>query len=183
MATGLVGTNQQVCMVVAAADRQPPWRSRVSGDGSSFMSDGAAACAISLDPRGFRILGIVSHSHVPLLTLGERSNYLGYLAELYEQLSRFAQLVEMRAGVTIRSLKYVITDNFSSQFLALFRDGLGLRREQCVTPAKRFGHIFSADTLWSLHELHQAGTFKPHDTVALLNIGVCTWSVVVLEKV
>ena len=181
IASALVQSCQHDYVLVVAADRQAEDSDRIMENGASIFSDGAAACFITKEKNEFRIIDVISHAHLPLLSTQDDENYIEFFMQTQKTLLEFSQKVTHRIDRTIGSIQYLITDNYSSSFLSIFTEILQLSPDKLLTPTKRYGHIFSADTLWSLRDLQQKFSLREGDTVGLLNIGICTWSLLVLE--
>jgi 3-oxoacyl-[acyl-carrier-protein] synthase III len=181
IASALVRSCQHNHVLIAAADRQIQNTDRVMDNGASIFSDGAAACIVTKVKNGYRIIDVISHAHLPLLSIQDNDDYLGFFLQMQKALQEFSTIIKKRIGRPTESFQYLITDNYSTSFLKIFADALKLSPEKLLTPTKRYGHVFSVDTLWSLHHLQNEKVLKKGDIIGLLNIGLCTWSLVVLE--
>ena len=153
-------------------------------NGSSVYSDVACAFLVGSGCQGFKILSTVSHTALPLLKAHDSGNSIAEGQALKAALSHFAHKIETTTGRPLRDYPFVVADNFHRFFLEFMSGALEIEPDRFLLPSKpNIAHAYSVDGLISASHLLNSGQLKRGDTVALLNIGMCTFGLAVLEAI
>jgi 3-oxoacyl-[acyl-carrier-protein] synthase-3 len=175
VATALVAAGHAHVLAVVT-DRAAGPAHRLVPPSVAVLSDGAAACIVSAEPRGFEIVAIrqvTNHRARP----DAEDQAVRVLRHNAEGMRRAAQAVLAAAGVAPGAITHVIANNLARAVLELFA-------AQCrVDFARVFrghvaghGHVFAAD---GLINLAAAGAARG-ETVLLATNGTCNWGAALL---
>jgi 3-oxoacyl-[acyl-carrier-protein] synthase III len=181
LARSLVLSGQHRNVMVVLSDRVQPGHSRIVRDGLGLMSDVSTAFLVTRGGPGYRIRHVVILPTLPRLT-SDSASKLALSQMLRAAARRLKAAIHEITGESLDDYPVVLPDHVHSALVTLVADGLGIRRQQLSSPAKRdFAHTFSADTLLALSTLDNLRPIHPGDRVGLLNIGPWSLGVVMLE--
>jgi 3-oxoacyl-[acyl-carrier-protein] synthase III len=184
MAKSLVESGRHRNVLAVIADRHPPQTSRMMKNGSSVYSDVACAFVVGSGRSGFEIVSIVSHTDLPLLKAHDSGNSIAESQGLKAALGHFARKIKTVTGRPLRDYPFVVADNFHRFFLEFMSDPLEIEADRLLLPTKAtIAHAYSVDGLMSAAHLFNTGQLKRGETLALLNIGMCTFGLAVLEAI
>jgi len=195
------GLNQQACTAMPGSVRlagamlaaEPDWRRVLCVTADRFpegafyeqaynlISDGGAACLVSREPAGFRL---VAAHQITNGALGRASDdetvgsYFSYTHRL------FTETLE-RAGLTAAGIDWVVTQNTNDKAWQILARLLGIPLERVWSPSlPDVGHVISADNIVNLAQLVTSGQLRPGQRVALMMAGFgLNWQCLVLEAV
>ncbi len=195
----VVGLNQQACtgmlgalrlaryMLVAepgfrnvlciTADRFP--EGAVYEQAYNLISDGAAACLVSREAQGFRLLDVHQITNGAMVsasddeTVGSFFNYTGRLVD---------EMLE-RAGLGLADIRWVVPQNTNRKAWQVLSKLLGISDEQAWFPSiDTAGHVISADNVINLAELQSSGKLEQGDKVLTFMAGFgSNWQCALLE--
>jgi 3-oxoacyl-[acyl-carrier-protein] synthase-3 len=197
----VIGLNQQACtgmlgalriarnMIVAeadihnilciTADRFPA--DAIYEQSFNLVSDGAAACLVSREPAGLRL---VAAHHITNGAMVDASDdetvglYFNYTCRLIDELLD-------RAELTIRDIRWIVPQNINRQAWPILRGLLKASESQVYYPTiETTGHVISADNIINLAALQAEGKLEAGDKVLTFMAGYgSNWQGVLLEAV
>ncbi len=186
--TGMLGALRLArCMLVAepdfenvlciTADRFP--EGAVYEQAYNLISDGAAACLVSREQQGFRLLDVHQITNGAMVTasddetVGSYFNYTGRLVD--ETLDR--------AGLALADIRWVVPQNTNRKAWQILARLLGISEEQAWFPSiETAGHVISADNVINLAELQASGQLERGDKVLTFMAGFgSNWQCALLE--
>ncbi len=186
--TGMLGALRLArCMLLAessfenilciTADRFP--EGAVYEQAYNLISDGAAACLVSREQQGFRLLDVHQITNGAMVTasddetVGSYFNYTGRLVD--ETLDR--------AGLTLADIRWVVPQNTNRKAWQILSKLLGISSEQAWFPSiETAGHVISADNVINLAELQASEKLESGDKVLTFMAGFgSNWQCALLE--
>ncbi|MGH8791326.1 MAG: 3-oxoacyl-[acyl-carrier-protein] synthase III C-terminal domain-containing protein [Stackebrandtia sp.] len=195
-----VGLNQQGCTSMLGSLRiarallatEPDWQRILCvtadrfPDGAVYeqaynvISDGAAACVVSRQPSGFRILANhqITNGGMAASTDDERvGSYFSYTDLLVKETLR-------RADLSMADISWVVPQNTNQNAWKILARLLGIGVEQVCQPTIReVGHAISADNVVNLSSLIQSGRIRAGERILLLMAGHgLNWQSTILES-
>jgi 3-oxoacyl-[acyl-carrier-protein] synthase III len=197
----VLGLNQQACTAMPGSVRlagamlaaEPSWRRVLCVTADRFpegaiyeqaynlISDGGAACLVSREPTGFRL---VAAHQITNGALGQASDdetvgsYFSYTHRLFKETLE-------RAGLTAAGIDWVVTQNTNDKAWQILARLLGVPLERVWSPSMSdVGHVISADNIVNLAQLVASGQLQPGQRVALMMAGFgLNWQCLILEAV
>jgi 3-oxoacyl-[acyl-carrier-protein] synthase-3 len=197
----VIGLNQQACtgmlgalrlarnMLIAEADFQrvlcitaDRFPDNASYEQSyNLISDGAAACLVSREQQGFRLIDVHHITNGAMVdatddeTVGSYFNYSCRL--IGEALAR--------TGLTLTDIRFVVPQNTNRKAWQILTSLLGLDPAQAFFPSMQStGHVISADNIINLAALQVSGDLCPGDKVLTFMAGYgSNWQCALLEAV
>jgi 3-oxoacyl-[acyl-carrier-protein] synthase-3 len=146
------------------ADRLP--EGAIYEQAYNLISDGSAACLVSREPTGFRL---VTAHQITNGALGQASDdetvgsYVSYTHRLFKETLD-------RAGLTAAGIDWVVTQNTNDKAWQILARLLGVPLERVWSPSMSdVGHVISADNIVNLAQLVASGQLRPGDRVALMS--------------
>jgi 3-oxoacyl-[acyl-carrier-protein] synthase-3 len=147
----------------------------------NLMSDGATACIVSKEPRGFRLVacGGITSGGLSLVSDDEAAGSFFAFGH------RVITDVLAEARVSIRELAWLVPQNVNSRASEILARLLGIDPSRVAFPTlAEVGHVVSGDNLINLARLVEAGQVRAGDRVLLFMAGYgLTWQAAVLERV
>jgi len=147
----------------------------------NLISDGAAACLVSREAQGFRLIDVHHISNGAMVeasddeTVGSYFNYTCRL--LAETLAR--------SGVALAEIRFVVPQNTNRKAWQILASLLALDPAQAFFPSlQSTGHVISADNIINLAALQASGELSPGDRVLTFMAGYgSNWQCALLEAV
>ncbi len=147
----------------------------------NLISDGAAACVVSLVPRGYRI---VACHHITNGALARASDdetvgtYFSYTARLLRE-------TMAKAGLAAGQIDWVLPQNTHVKAWTILARLLGLSEHKVFfRTMPDIGHVISSDNVANLIALEREGPIAPGTRLLLPMAGFgLNWAAVILEKV
>jgi 3-oxoacyl-[acyl-carrier-protein] synthase-3 len=145
----------------------------------NLISDGAAACVVSRNPGGFRLLDIHHLSNGAMVAASDDEtvgSYFSYVARLVNE------CLEKNA-ITPASLRWVVPQNTNSKAWGILARLLGINEDAAFFPSmKQVGHVISSDVAINLAELSSSGHLQQGDLVLSFMAGYgSNWQCALLE--
>ncbi len=179
VARGLVAAEPELAPVlVVAADRLPA--DALLEEGFCALSDGAAACAVSAEPRGFRLVAFGATVHGAMADASDDEA----MGRLFPVAHALVMETLARAGRTPRDIAYLVPPNLPAPAARVIARTLGVPEDRAASPSlAEAGHVMACDPLLNLAGLQRAGAFSAGDLIVLLSAGLgLTWQAAVLER-
>ena len=147
----------------------------------NLISDGASACVLSREPRGFRVLAThqISNGALVLASAEETAGaFFPYMHRLVTQ-------VLAKAGMTPPELDWLVTQNTDHKAWLVLASLLGMGPARFYSPTlPTLGHVVSSDCLANLAALEADPRLQPGARVLLAMAGYGShWQAVLLERV
>jgi len=147
----------------------------------NLVSDGAAACVLSREPRGFRVLGCHAITNGALA----RTTDDEVVGVYFTYTHRLVRETLANAGLGIDAIDWIVPQNMNVTGWTILARLLGVDRRRVYCPTLgEVGHVISADNVINLAHLDASGTLRSGQRVLLLMAGYgMHWQAVLLEKV
>jgi 3-oxoacyl-[acyl-carrier-protein] synthase-3 len=147
----------------------------------NLVSDGAAACLVSREAAGFRI---VDFHHVTNGALAAASDdetagcYFNYTCNLVQACMR-------KQGLSVGDVRWFVPQNINLKAWLILSRLLGLGDDKAWIPGVAdVGHVISADNIINLKALRSAGELACGDIVVTFMAGYgSNWQCLILESV
>jgi 3-oxoacyl-[acyl-carrier-protein] synthase III len=146
----------------------------------NLISDGAAACVLSRQARGFRLLACHAIANGALARAGDDEVIGVYFTYTHRLISETLA----RARIGIADLDWIVPQNTNITGWTILSRLLGFERGRvyCDTLAE-VGHVISADNLINLERLDSTGALRSGQRVLLAMAGYgMHWQAVLLQK-
>ena len=146
----------------------------------NLISDGAAACIVSREPQGYRILACHQVTNGALV-MGTAEETVGsYFAYAHRVINETLA----RAGLRMSDIDYVAPQNTNAKAWQVLSRLLGFDFSRVWFPTiAEVGHVISADNIVNLKALEDSGQVTPGQRVLLFMAGYgMNWQCVVLER-
>lgn len=180
VARGLLATEPDFERVLCVtSDRFPA--GAIYEQAFSLISDGAAACVVSREPKGFRLLAC----HHITNGAGVQASDEQTASLYFNHAHRLVREAVARAGLDVADLDWVVPQNMNPKAWQILSRLLGLPLERVYTrPLPEVAHCISGDNVINLKELDDRGGIEPGQRVLCVMAGYgLNWQAVVLEKV
>ena len=146
----------------------------------NLISDGAAACVVSTEPKGFRLLawhGITNGAMSQASDDETVGSYFNYTHRLIEEVLRKAKL-------TIRDIAWVVPQNTNRKAWQILSRLLPIDFERVYFRSMpEVAHLISGDNIVNLKYLDQEGRLRPGEKLLLVMAGYgLNWQCAILEK-
>ena len=147
----------------------------------NLISDGAAACVVSLAPRGYRIVACHQLTNGALAQASDDETvgtYFSYTARLLRE-------TLAKAKLEARQIDWVVPQNTHSKAWTILARLLGLAEDRIFfRTIGDIGHVISADIVANLMMLERETAIAPGARLLLPMAGFgLNWQAVILEKV
>jgi 3-oxoacyl-[acyl-carrier-protein] synthase III len=177
----LLAAERHERMMLVAVDKLPASTPRLMKSEATVFSDVATSCVLAREPRGYLVRHVVSVSAPRVVTFGEDTGKIVF--ETLKALKTLADKFTQAAGRPAGDFEMVIAGHFHTLSLQLITDALRIPGRNLRRDARaQFGHAFSSDNLLTLQRLEEDGQLRPGQELLLLNTGLWTWSIVLLER-
>jgi 3-oxoacyl-[acyl-carrier-protein] synthase-3 len=196
----VVGLNQQACTgtlgalrIAAALLRDEPSLDRALcvtadrfPDGALYeqaynlISDGAAACVLSLDRGAYRLLACHAITNGALSLASDDETVGCFFAYSH----RVIQETLGKAGLAMDDIAWVVPQNMNATAWQIFGRLLSFGLDRVAFPTlPEAAHVIGADNLFNLKRISDEGRVQPGDRVLLVMSGFgLNWQCVILER-
>jgi 3-oxoacyl-[acyl-carrier-protein] synthase III len=166
-------------VLCVTADRFPP--GAVYEQAYNLISDGAAACVVSRDPHGFRLVAAHQVTNGAMVFASDDEVVGSYFSYTYGAIQR----VLAKAGVSPADLAWVVPQNTNGKAWEILSRLLGIPLSRVYFPSMpEAAHVISGDNVINLEHLAASGRLRPGDKVLLVMAGYgMNWQCTVLERV
>jgi 3-oxoacyl-[acyl-carrier-protein] synthase-3 len=176
MLHGEEGLNRILCIT---ADRFP--QNAKYEQAYNLISDGAAACQVSREQQGFRLLDVHHISNGAMVNASDDEtvgSYFNYTCRLIDEALE-------RAGYTIQDIRWVVPQNTNRKAWDILSGLLKLQSSQAFFPVMAAtGHVISADNIINLSQLQQSEQLCSGDRVLTFMAGFgSNWQCAILEAI
>ncbi len=183
----LIASGHHRRAMLVFADKVPPWVPRLMRNGAAPLSDLAASCIVGPEPRGFRVKKVVNCAAPAVASYDPSVNSGTEVAKLMRDtigaLKRLERDFASHAGRRLSSFDAIIGGHFHPYTLRIMCEVLRIRPEALLREGRgSYAHANAADNLVTLSALDRQQRFSPGQEVVLLNTGVWSWNLVLLER-
>ncbi len=188
--TGMLGALRLArCMLIAestfdnilciTADRFP--RGAKYEQAYNLISDGAAACLVSREQQGYRLLDVHHITNGAMVTASDDEtvgSYFNYSGRLVDETLQ-------RNDLSLADVRWVVPQNTNKKAWQILSKLLGITEEQAFFPSiDSAGHVISADNIINLSALQSSGKLQSGDKVLTFMAGFgSNWQCALLEAV
>lgn len=170
------GLKQILCIT---ADRFP--QNAIYEQAYNLISDGAAACLVSREAQGFRLLDIHHISNGAMVNASDDEtvgSYFNYTCRLIDEALE-------RAAYTMQDIRWVVPQNTNRKAWNILSGLLNLQSSQAFFPVMgQTGHVISADNIINLEQLQQSEQLSSGDRVLTFMAGFgSNWQCAILEAI
>jgi 3-oxoacyl-[acyl-carrier-protein] synthase-3 len=197
----VIGLNQQACTAMLGSVRlaaallgvESSWQRVLCvtadrfPDGARYeqaynlISDGAAACVVSRQSSGFRLVASHQITNGALGLAGDDETVGAY----FSYMRRLITETLAKAGMTADQLDWVVPQNTNEMAWRILGRLVGVALEKVWFPSMpEVGHVISADNVVNLVHLINSGKIRSGDRLALVMAGFgLNWQCVIAEAV
>lgn len=197
----VIGVNQQACTSILGAIRlasallnnEPDEKGALCVTADRFpkgalyeqafnlISDGASACIVDREPRGYRVLGSRAITNGALAEAGDEETVGLYFTYTHRLLTELAE----RAGLSLAQIDWLIPQNVNVNAWSILSRLLDIAPEKVYHGSMRdVAHIISSDVILNLSYLEKEGRIQSGQKIILYMAGFgLNWQAVLLEKV
>jgi len=170
------GVNRVLCIT---ADRFPD--NAIYEQSYNLISDGAAACLVSREPQGYRLIDVHHISNGAMVNASDDEtvgSYFSYTCNLVQEALQ-------RADMALSDVRWVVPQNTNRKAWDILSRLLGLEPQQAWFPSMATtGHVISADNIINLAALCESDALEPGDRVLTFMAGYgSNWQCALLEAV
>jgi 3-oxoacyl-[acyl-carrier-protein] synthase-3 len=197
----VVGLNQQACtsmlgslrlakafltaesqlqkVLCVSADRFP--KGSIYEQAYNLISDGAACCLVSREPKGYKILETHAITNGALVDANDDEVVGCYFAYTHQLVHEVLD----KAGLTAKDINWVVPQNTNITAWTILSQLLSIPIERVFFKTIHdYGHIISSDNIANLIALEKTGDMRSGDKVLMFMAGYgMNWQAVLLEKV
>ena len=147
----------------------------------NLISDGAAACVLSREKRGFRLLAHHALTNGALARASDDETVGAYFTYTHWLLREILGKASLRAA----DVDWIVPQNMHPTGWTILSRLLGVDRDRVYFPTlAEVGHVISADNVINLKHLDDSGLVRPGNRLLLVMAGYgMNWQAVLLEKV
>lgn len=145
----------------------------------NVISDGAAACLVAAEPRGFRLLACHAITNGAMAAASDDETvgaYFGYSHRI------ILETLE-RAGLKLSDVAWIVPQNINLKAIQILARLLRVETDRFYLPTlPDIGHMISGDNIANLKHLAESGRLNPGDRVLLFLAGYgLNWQCMILE--
>lgn len=180
MANMLLQTEPQMKQVLCVtADRFPP--TALYEQAYNLISDGAASCIVSKEPKGFKLLGGYGITNGAMSFASDDETVGSFFNYSYDLINKTLQ----RVGRGMQDIDWIVPQNTNAKAWQILSSILRFPFEKvCFPTLPEVGHVISGDNIINLAELCKAGKIQTGERLLLFMAGYgLNWQCIVLEKV
>lgn len=167
--------NRVLCVT---ADRFP--EGAIYEQAYNLISDGAAACIVSRQPEGCRILATHAVTNGALSSANDDET----VGSFFNYTHRVIQETLAKAGLTIGDIDWIVPQNTNVTAWQIMCSLLQFDHARVYHPTlSQAGHVISGDNIINLKHLIDSGDVKKGEKLLLFMAGYgLNWQCVILEK-
>ncbi len=175
----LMAESDQKKILCVTADRFPEGASYEQA--YNVISDGAAACVVSTEEKGYRLLATHALTNGALAQASDDETVGSYFSYTYRLLTELFE----KSGVQMSEIDWIVPQNTNVNAWVILSRLLGTDYEKVFFKSiVEVGHIISSDNIVNLVQLEQEGLVKSGQKLLLFMAGFgLNWQAVILEKV
>lgn len=147
----------------------------------NVISDGAAACIVSDEAQGFKIVASHALTNGALAQASDDETVGSYFSYTHRLLTELFE----KSGVGMPEIDWIIPQNTNVNAWVILSRLLGTDFEKVYFKSiKEVGHIISSDNIVNLAQIEEEGLVRPGQKLLLFMAGFgLNWQALILEKV
>jgi 3-oxoacyl-[acyl-carrier-protein] synthase-3 len=147
----------------------------------NLISDGGAACLVSFEPEGFRILACHQVTNGAMAQASDDETVGSYFSYAH----RVIRETLAKAALTMQDIAWVVPQNTSDKAWQILAKIFKLDFDRVTFGSlAEVGHVISADNMINLRKLAESGKLRSGDKLLLFMAGFgLNWQCVILERV
>lgn len=175
----IVSEPEQNKILCVTADRFPEGASYEQA--YNVISDGAAACVVSTEEKGFRLVATHALTNGALAQANDDETVGSYFSYTHRLLTELFD----KASLTMNEIDWIIPQNTNANAWVILSRLLGTEFEKVYFKSiQEVGHIISSDNIVNLAKIENDNLVKPGQKLLLFMAGFgLNWQAVILEKV
>ena len=169
-------TKKVLCVT---ADRFP--NGAIYEQAYNLISDGAAACIVSAEKEGFRVVGSHAITNGALAQASDDETVGTYFNYIHKIITEAVA----KAGLTLKDIDWIVPQNTNVTAWQILARLLPFDPERIfLGTIADIGHIISSDNLVNLRHMDDAGMIRSGERLLLVMAGFgLNWQALILEKV
>jgi len=180
LASMLISSEPEVTKVLCVtADRFP--ENALYEQAYNLISDGAAACVVSTEPSGFKLIAWHGITNGALAFASDDETVGTFFNYSFAAINK----VLAKASMSVKDLSWIVPQNTNRKAWQILSSLLKFDFARVYLPTlPQVGHVISGDNIINLKHLEEQDTLRPGERVLLFMAGYgLNWQCVVLEKV
>jgi len=175
----IVSEPEQKKILCVTADRFPEGASYEQA--YNVISDGGAACLVSTEEKGFRLVATHALTNGALAQANDDETVGSYFSYTHRLLTELLA----KSNLTMDNIDWIIPQNTNVNAWVILSRLLGTEYEKVYFKSiKEVGHIISSDNIVNLAQIEEENLVKPGQKLLLFMAGFgLNWQAVILEKV
>jgi len=147
----------------------------------NLISDGAAACIVSAEPAGFKLIAWHGITNGALAFASDDETVGTFFNYSFAAINK----VLLKANMSIKELSWIVPQNTNRKAWQILSSLLKFDFARVYLPTlPQVGHVISGDNIINLKHLDEQNILKPGERLLLFMAGYgLNWQCVVLEKV
>ncbi len=179
LAKSLIESKDAQRVLCLTADRFP--ESAIYEQSYNLISDGAAACMVTTDPQGYRL--IASHGITNgAMALASDDEAVG---SYFNYTNRVIQETLVKANMNIKDIHWIISQNMNIKAWQILARLLHFDFERvCFPTLPEVGHLISGDNILNLKHVTEEGKIQKGERTLLVMAGYgLNWHATILERI
>lgn len=146
----------------------------------NLISDGAAACIVSLDPKGFRIVACHAETNGAMSLATDDETVGSFFSYSHSTINA----ILAKAGLTIKDISWIVPQNTNMKAWQILSSLLHFDFERVYFPTlPEVAHVISGDNIINLQHLATHKTLNSGERILLFMAGYgLNWQTVILES-
>lgn len=175
----ILSENDQNRILCVTADRFPEGASYEQA--YNVISDGAAACVVSTEEKGYRLVATHALTNGALAQANDDETVGSYFSYTHRLLTELFE----KSNIKIDEIDWIIPQNTNVNAWVILSRLLGTEFEKVYFKSiQEVGHIISSDNIVNLVKIEEEKLVKPGQKLLLFMAGFgLNWQAVILEKV
>jgi 3-oxoacyl-[acyl-carrier-protein] synthase-3 len=175
----ILAESDQNSILCVTADRFP--KGAIYEQAYNLISDGAAACIVGREEKGYRLLASHALTNGALAQATDDETVGSYFSYTHRLLSELFE----KSQIEISEIDWIVPQNTNVNAWVILSRLLGTDYEKVYFKSiQEVGHIISSDNIVNLARIEQEGLVKSSDKLLLFMAGFgLNWQAIILEKV
>ena len=179
LANSLIQSEGAQRILCLTADRFP--ESAVYEQSYNLISDGAAACIVSTEPLGYRLIACHGITNGAMAFASDDETVGSY----FNYTNRVIQEILTKARMTIKDIHWIVSQNMNIKAWQILARLLHFDIERvCFPTLAEIGHLISGDNILNLKHASEENKIQKGERALLVMAGYgLNWHATILERV